>query len=465
MPDNPMPSYELVCNAQRTFFGAGHTFPYAFRKAQLKNLKRAVKEYEADIEKAIFADFGKPYMETYVTETGFLYAEIDAALDNLKSWMRTERVQTPLVLWPSQSKIISQPKGVTLIIGPWNYPFQLLLAPLVAAIAAGNTAVLKPSELTPHTAQVVEDIISQTFDREYITVIQGAGTEVLPPLITNFRFDHIFFTGSVSVGRKIAEMAASQLSPVTLELGGKSPGIVDASADIAVAARRIAFGKWINAGQTCVAPDYILVHRSVEKAFMEALKKNINAFYGPDPLTNDEGYTGIINKKRFETLKSYLKQGTVIFGGKTDEDTLRMEPTLLTDVYLDSPVMQEEIFGPVLPVLVFNNIAEARQIILKNPNPLALYVFTGDKAVERSFTQELSFGGGAINNTVMHLGNPHLPFGGIGNSGFGNYHGKAGFDTFSHQKSVMKTSTWPDPSFKYPPYKGFAGKLVRWLLR
>lgn len=404
-------------------------------------------------------------METYATEIGVLYEEINVALKGLKRWMHAKRVETPVVLWPSVSRKFTEPKGVTLIIGPWNYPFQLLLAPLVAAIAAGNTAMLKPSELTPHTAKLVEDIINENFSPDFLSVVQGEGKDIIPSMINTCHFDHIFFTGSVVVGRKIAEMAAPHLIPLTLELGGKSPAIVDASANLKVAARRIAFGKWVNGGQTCVAPDYLLVHQLVEEPFLKLLKDTVEEFYGTQPLHNEEEYSGIINEQRFKTLTDFIKEGTILFGGGFDAVKQRIEPTVLRNVSLKDRVMKEEIFGPVLPVLTYSEAEEARNIILQNPNPLALYVFTKNKQVEHYFMQGLSFGGGAVNNTVVHLGNPHLPFGGVGNSGFGNYHGKAGFDTFSHHKSVLKTSNWPDLSFKYPPYGKFARKLIRWIMK
>ncbi|MGB0176794.1 MAG: aldehyde dehydrogenase family protein, partial [Owenweeksia sp.] len=411
--------YQRIYKAQRTFFEEGATRSHKFRKAQLHKLKKLIRENEPAIEQAIHKDFGKPLMETFATEIGILYGEINTALEHLKRWMRPELVETPWVLWPARSTKRAVPKGVTLIIGPWNYPLQLLLAPLVSAIAAGNTAIIKPSEHTSHTSRLVYEMIHNHFEEGLVAVVEGEGDKLIPSMLEQLHFDHIFFTGSVAVGRKIAAMAAPHLTPITLELGGKSPAIVDASANLGVAARRIAFGKWVNAGQTCVAPDYLLVHRSVESAFLEILQKVIIEFYGNDPLQNTEGYSGIINQKRFEVLKAYLDRGTVVCGGRTDAEKLRIEPTIIKNVSLSDPVMQEEIFGPVLPVLTFDEVAEATTIILQNPNPLALYIFTRDKAVERSFTEPLQFGGGAVNNTIVHLGNPYLPFGGIGQSGYG----------------------------------------------
>lgn len=449
---------------QENYFNSGATLSYAFRKTQLEKLKRVVKEHERDILDALQRDFDKPDFEGYATEVGFLLEEINYTLSHLKMWMRPERVSTPISSWPSKSYIRPHPKGVTLIIGPWNYPFQLALAPVVAALAAGNTAIIKPPEQAPATSALIQKMITENFDTGLLAVVQGEGHVVVPELINNHRFGHIFFTGSTGVGKKIAEMAAPHLTPVTLELGGKSPAIIDKSANLKVAAKRIAFGKWVNAGQTCVAPDYLLVHRDVEAKFTKVLTEVIRDFYGDQPLDSPD-LASMINQKHFETQLKYLDDGQIIVGGKTDHKRLRIEPTLIKNVTMNSEVMQEEIFGPVLPILTFDTIEEAKGIIAENANPLSLYVFTSDRKFEKAFIEEVPFGGGAVNNAIVHLSNPELPFGGIGNSGYGSYHGKAGFDVFSHAKGIMKTGTWFDLPQKYPPYSNFALRLVRWLMR
>ncbi|MFP4095896.1 MAG: aldehyde dehydrogenase [Cyclobacteriaceae bacterium] len=448
---------------KRAFFDSGATRPYRFRKQQLKKLKSAISTYEKDISKALFMDLGKPDFESYISEIAFMHVEIDHTLKHLRKWMRTKKVSTPLTIFPASSKIIREPLGVTLIIGAWNYPFQLLLAPLIGAIAGGNAAVIKPSELTPHTARVIETLIDETFDRDYISVVQGEGSEVVPALLDRHRFDHIFFTGSIPVGSKIAQQAAKKLTPVTLELGGKSPAIVDSSANLKIAARRIAWGKFYNAGQTCVSPDYLLVEENVKDAFVEKMKEVLQEFYG-EGTENNKDYTRILNEKRFDTLTAFLKQGRIILGGQHDKEKLYIAPTLMDEVKLDSPVMQEEIFGPILPVITFRKYEEAVQIIRRNPHPLSLYLFTSDKSKEKLIMEGVQFGGGAINDTIAHLSNPELPFGGIGNSGMGRYHGKYSFDTFTHQKSVIKNITWFDNKLRYPPYSLGKRKLAKWFI-
>lgn len=452
--------YHSLVNKQRAYFETGVTFPYVFRKEQLLKLKKLIKAQESSILNALYADLGKPKFEGYVSEVGFIYEEINTVLKDLKKWMKPNSKGSGLLNFPSKSYVLSEPKGVTLIIGPWNYPFQLLLAPMVASMAAGNTCIVKPPEQTPAISNLLEKIIKDNFNENYIAVRQGEGQVIVPGLMKNNRFDHVFFTGSVPVGRKIAEMAAPNLTPFTLELGGKSPCVVDKSANLKVSAKRIAFGKWLNAGQTCVAPDYLLVHESIQIEFQDLLKAIITEFYGENPLKS-EYYGSIINVDRFETLEKFLKEGITIFGGKYDKESLRMEPTLITNLSESDALLQEEIFGPILPILTFESSEEAIQIIKKHPNPLALYVFAEDKEVQEIFTRKLSFGGGMINNTVIHLTNADLPFGGVGTSGMGNYHGEFGFKTFSHQKAVMKTGTWFDLKLKYPPYDDFVYKIIK----
>lgn len=463
--DNTSPAeMDRLFDRQKSYFNSGHTRSLDVRLKQLKRLKKALKAYEPALFEAFRADFPKPDFETYASEIGFVYAELSDAIRNLPEWSRKRKVSSPLSTWPSRSYIQPEPKGVTLIIAPWNYPLNLILAPLVAAMAAGNTAILKPAEQSPAVARCVQDMVEEYFEAEYLSVVQGEGAEVIPHLMKEHRFDHVFFTGSTEVGRKIALMAAEQLTPVTLELGGKSPAIVDASANLKVAARRIAFGKWLNAGQTCVAPDYLLVHRSVATAFQKELKAAVERFYPKGALASDD-YTAMIHRDHFEKVSGYLNAKQIVWGGETDADRLIIAPTLLSEVSEKDPVMQEEIFGPVLPMLTYQKSQEALEIIRKRSRPLALYVFAQDRSIQKTFTTELSFGGGAINNTVVHLANPALPFGGIGDSGQGNYHGQYGFETFSHLKSIMKTGTWLDPALKYPPYGPFIQKAIRWLMR
>ncbi len=449
-------------NMQAYFF-SGAAAEYSFRKEQLQILKKAVRNYEVRIMQALFKDLHKSQEEAFTTEIGFVYSEISHTLSNLASWMKPAAVSTPMVLQPSSSIIRRDPLGVCLIISPWNYPFQLLIAPLTGAIAGGNCAVLKPSEMAVHTSAVIAEMIAETFDKNYIAVVEGDGAAVVPQLMKENRFDHVFFTGSIATGREIAKMAAEKLVPVTLELGGKSPCIVDEDADIQVAAKRITWGKFTNAGQTCVAPDYLLVHEKKMDEMISGMKKSIQQFYGKDPMQSAD-YGRIINEKRFDKLESYLNQGEVITGGKAVKSELYFSPTLMQHIAEEAPVMKEEIFGPVLPIISFAKQQEALQIIQNNPQPLSLYYFGSNKKNEQLFIENVQFGGGCINNTLMHLANADLPFGGVGNSGLGAYHGKFSFDTFTRAKAVLKTATWIDPSVKYPPYKGKL-KLLRWFFK
>lgn len=437
----------------RAWFNSGATRPYAFRIQQLKALDNAIKKYEKEIHDALYTDLRKSPEESWVTETGFVRSEIRYTLKHLKQWVQPQSVGTNLLNFPSSSYILQEPLGVVLIMGAWNYPFQLLMAPLIGAIAAGNSVVLKPSEHAPATAAVMRELIRSAFSDQYVLYVEGDGAEVVPLMMNDFRFDHVFYTGGGAVGKLVYKMAAEQLVPVTLELGGKSPAIVEEDADLKVAARRIAVTKFSNAGQMCIAPDYVLVHHSRKDALVQALKDAIHQFYSDDPAT-DYSYGKIINQRQFHRIQSYLAQGKILHGGRTDSQLLYIEPTIMGDVPLDAPLMQEEIFGPVLPVLGFEHASEALQIIEKNPEPLALYLFTRSKKKEDFYFGNISFGGGCVNNTSWHFTNPHLPFGGRGGSGIGAYHGRTGFDTFTHRKSIMKTPLWFDPSIKYPPFKG-----------
>ncbi len=447
----------------RRFFNSGATKSYSFRKDQLKKFKQAVLVHEEEIYAALYTDLKKNKEESYAAELGLVLAEINVALKNLHRWMEPQRAGTDLVNLPSQSKIYRDPLGVALVIAPWNYPLQLLLIPLTGAIAGGNCVVLKPSELAPATASVIEKIISTTFEADYIKVIQGDGAVVVPEMINAFRFDHIFYTGSIHVGKIIYQLAAKDLIPVTLELGGKSPVIAEADADLNVAARRIVLGKFINAGQTCIAPDYLLVHESIKDKLVEKMKRLIEKFYTADASTSYD-YGKIINEKRFDKLVSYLSQGNILAGGQYDKPKLFIAPTLMDNVSLDAPVMREEIFGPIFPLHSFNNTEEAMQIVQQNSDPLAFYLFTSSKKKQQEWINKIHFGGGCINNADWHFTNHHLPFGGVGSSGLGAYHGKYTFDTFTRLKPVMKTPTWFDPAIKYPSFKGKL-KLFKWFIR
>ncbi len=446
-----------------SFFATGATREYAFRKQALENLRRVVLQNEEELMQALYTDLKKNREESWITEIGFLLAEIRHTLKHLRRWMKPQKVATNLMNLPAKSYLYKEPLGVVLIIGPWNYPFQLLLTPLVGAIAAGNCAVLKPSEVAPATAAVMKKIIAGAFPPHFVLYVEGDGAQVVPAMMNQFRFDHVFYTGSTTVGKIIYELAAKQLVPVTLELGGKSPCVVESDANLKVAARRIAMIKFSNAGQMCVAPDYVLVHRSIKKELVQWLAIAIRDFYTTDPSGSDS-YGKIINEKAFNRLLVYLKQGTVLHGGKTDADSQYIEPTLLENVDMEAAVMGEEIFGPLLPILTFESFDEAKAIIQRNANPLAFYVFTESREREEKWLRDIPFGGGCVNNAAVHLTNFNLPFGGRGASGTGAYHGKFSFDVFSHQKAVMKTPTWFDPAFKYPPFTGKL-KLLKKIMR
>jgi aldehyde dehydrogenase (NAD+) len=459
MDNRPIPQLQQM----REFYASGATVSYAFMKEQLQILKALILKHEKELHQALFADLKKSVEESWVTETGFLIAEINHTLRHLRNWMKPKKVGTNLLNFPSKSYIYKEPLGVVLIIGPWNYPLQLLFNPLIGAIAAGNCAVLKPSEFAPATSAVMKKIIEENFSPDYILCVEGEGAEVIPAMMENFRFDHVFYTGNTMVGKTLYEMAAKKLVPVTLELGGKCPCIVESDANLKIAARRIALTKFSNAGQMCVAPDYVLVHRSVKDRFVELLKESIVAFYTSEASTS-YNYGKIINQKQFSRLAGYLREGRIVYGGKMNEQELYIEPTLIENVPLETAVMGEEIFGPVLPLIPFDSFDQAKKIIELNPDPLAFYVFTQSSSQEKEWLENIAFGGGCVNNASWHLTNFNLPFGGRGKSGIGSYHGKFSFDVFSHQKAVMKTPTWFDPSIKYPPFKGKLGlfkKIIR----
>lgn len=452
-----------VLQKQERFYHSGKTRDVEFRLEQLSKLRAAIQEYETRILDALAADMKKPQFEAYVSEVGFIYQEINYVLKHLNRWTKPQRVSTPLLHQPGSSRIYTEPKGEVLIISPWNYPFQLLISPMIGAIAAGNCVVLKPSEIAPHTSRVVRDMIQSHFPEEFVAVFEG-GVEITQQLL-NERFDHIFFTGSTAVGKMIMAAAAKHLTPVTLELGGKSPCIVDSETNVEVTARRIVWGKYFNAGQTCVAPDYLYVHSSVKGKLLNALQAQIKDFYGDNPAQSPD-YARIINDRHFNRLRSLLAKGTPIVGGQTQEQERYIAPTILDHVTWQDPIMQEEIFGPILPILEYQDLSEVIQNVRIQPKPLALYFFSTNHDNQRKVLENLSFGGGCINDTIVHLSNPDLPFGGIGDSGMGNYHGRKSFEAFSHTKSVLKKSFFADIKLRYPKYGGklwWVKKLLPWI--
>ena len=455
--------YAAVHRRLRTGFERGELRSERARRKALKALRAAVQAHEDALFAALSADFGKPPFEAYTSEIGFCYQDIDHTLAHLNRWMRPRRASVSPLLWPTSGKSFHLPKGVVLVIAPWNYPVNLSLAPLIAAISAGCHVVLKPAEDTPHTSTVIQQICEAAFAKTQVAVVQGAGSEVVPALMDAGRFDHVFYTGSTRVGREIGARCGGELIPCTLELGGKSPAIVAADADLDVACDRIVWGKFLNVGQTCVAPDYVLVERSVEQPFLRRLTAKILAAYGEDPQRSPD-LARIINDRHFDRLSGLLDASTIAHGGQRDAATRFIAPTVLTEVAIDSPLLREEIFGPLLPVIAVSDFDEAKSIIGLHPNPLAAYCFTESADTERRFVNEIDFGGGCINDTVLHLGIPDLPFGGVQESGLGRYHGEAGFRTFSNQKSVARTSTLINLPLRYAPYRDVMLRAVRTIL-
>ncbi|MGN7388177.1 aldehyde dehydrogenase [Sporosarcina sp. SAFN-015] len=448
---------------QRNFYNTGATKNVEFRMDMLERLKKAISHKEEEIYEALQKDLGKSQFESYVTEVGFVLSSISFMMKHLEEWMEPEQVKTPAHLQPAKSFIIREPYGSVLIIGPFNYPFQLIMDPLVGAIAAGNCAIVKPSEATVHTAKIIKDIITEIFPQDYIQVVEG-GIEETTALI-HAPFDYIFFTGSAAVGKIVMKAAAERLTPVTLELGGKSPVIVDQTANLKRAAERIVWGKFVNNGQTCVAPDFVLVHESVMKKLLTEIIDCIHNFYGKNSAKSVD-YGRIVNMKHFDRLAKMIdkEKKHIVFGGKSDRDDLYISPTILHGVSWDGPAMEEEIFGPVLPILKYQNLGDAIQRIRQMPKPLAAYLFSENNQAQDYFLEHLSFGGGCINDTVSHVGNIHLPFGGVGASGMNAYHGKASFDLFTHSKSILKKSTKLPIRLGYPPY-GNKLKLVKSLMK
>ena len=447
-----------IVEAQREFFRSGATLGYDFRKKQLCRLQKALKKWAEPLCNALWQDLHKSMEEAVLTELSIVEGEVKNHLRHLKKWMKPERRSTPLKMMPSRSRIVSEPLGQSLIISPWNYPVQLLLNPLVGAISSGCTALLKPSPYVPNVSKTIEQMIAETFAEQYVAVVQG-NRDVNAALLEQ-RYDIIFFTGSPSLGKLVMSAAAKNLTPVVLELGGKSPCIVDKSADVEIAAQRIAWGKTLNAGQTCIAPDYLLIHHSKQERFIEEFKKAVKRLHGDD-VRQSKHFVRLVNERAFDRVASYLNDGKVVAGGHTVREERYIEPTLLADVKPSAPVMQEEIFGPVLPMITFDEREEVVRFITEREKPLAFYYF-GKEEKAWKMIRHTSSGGACINDTIMHIANENLPFGGVGNSGMGSYHGRLSFDVFSHRRAVVITPTWLDLPFRYMPYKTF--KLVKRLL-
>lgn len=454
-------SSSSIVNKQKEYFYKGHTRSVETRKNNLKKLYDGIQRFEDEIFQALKLDLNKSVHESFTTEIGYVLKEISFQMKHISSWSKPKRVRTALTHFGSKGKVAPEPYGVTLIIAPWNYPFQLAIAPLVGALAAGNTVVLKPSELTPNVSKVLTRMLEELCPEELVSVVEG-GVEESTALLKE-PFDYIFFTGSVGVGKVVMEAAAKKLTPLTLELGGKSPCIVHKDAKIDVTARRIVWGKFLNAGQTCVAPDYMYVHSSVKEQLIEALRHEIAEQYGKDALQNDN-YVRIVSERHFERLCTFLQDGKPVIGGNYTKETLHIEPTVLTNVTWQSAVMEDEIFGPILPIIEYDKIEEVIETIQHHPKPLALYVFSEDRKVQEKVTSNISYGGGCINDVVYHLATPYLPFGGVGSSGLGSYHGEQSFRTFSHYKSILSQSTAFDMKIRYSSTKS-ALKFIRKLLK
>ena len=447
---DPMSDIKEIVRKQREYYRTGATHDLSFRLRQLGILRKAILDYEQEITDALQKDLNRDPFDTYAAEIGIVLEELDHLIRHLPKWGARKRVRTSLANFLASSYIYPEPYGIALILSPWNYPFQLAMSPLAGAIAAGNCAVVKPSAYSSHTSEVIEKVIKACFDEEYIAVVRG-GREANQSLLEE-KFDYIFFTGSVAVGKTVMEAASRHLTPVTLELGGKSPCIVDETANLKLAARRIVWGKFLNAGQTCVASDYLMVHHSVKRELIDEIKRVIEIFYGPTSGGMDS-FPKIINEKHFNRLVGLMENEDIFLGGNADPSARKIEPTLVDHVSWDSPLMQGEIFGPVLPILEFDDLSEVILAVNQRPKPLALYYFTARKDREEKILRDISFGGGCINDTVMHLASIHLPFGGVGESGMGQYHGKASFDTFTHYKSILNKSNLIDVLLRYPGHK------------
>ncbi len=445
-----------IIEAQRRFFRSGATRSLEFRRQQLESLRELVRANESRILEALASDLGKPRFEAFASETGFIASEVGYALDHLEEWMESERVGTPMTFFPASSSIRHEPLGVTLIIAPWNYPFQLVLAPLVGSLAAGNCAFVKPSEWAASTSALLSELIPETFAPELVSIATG-GVAVAEALLKE-RFDHVFFTGSATTGKVVARAAAEHLMPVTLELGGKNPAIVDVRVNLKVAARRLTWGKFFNAGQTCLAPDYVLVPPSLKDELVSRIQTNVTHFFGESPDSSAD-FARIVNHRHFDRILGYLDEGHVVFGGESDRDERYIAPTVIDELPPDAKALSEEIFGPILPIIPYDSLDEAIELTRRHPDPLALYLFSKDRDNQERILAEVPFGGGAINDALIHFSNPELPFGGRGPSGTGSYHGRFGFERFSHKKAIVEGSTLFDPPLRYPPYSG----KLRWL--
>ncbi len=451
-----------IIEKQREFFNRGETVSYNFRKNALIKLKSTILKYENEIKDALLKDLGKSSTESYMCEIGMVLSELSYAIKHLKSWLKKKRVRTPLAQFHSKSFIVSEPLGVVLVMSPWNYPFMLALDPVVGAISAGNCVVVKPASYAKNTSLIIKKILSECFDEEYVAVVLG-GREENTALLEQ-KFDYIFFTGSVGVGKTVAEKASKNLTPVTLELGGKSPCVIDETADLKVAAKRLVFGKYLNVGQTCVAPDYLLIKKEIKDKFLGLIKQEIVNMFGEKPLENDL-YGHIINEKHFERICGLIDKNKCVFGGKMDKNTLKIEPTILDNVNLNDAVMKEEIFGPILPILPYENIEDAVQIVKSFEKPLALYLFSNDKKIQNYFLKYVPFGGGCINDTIIHLATSYMGFGGVGQSGYGSYHGRKSFELFSHEKSIVKKYSYIDLPIRYQPYSKRKEKMIKFFLK
>ncbi len=453
---------ESTVAAQRAYFLKGETLDVAFRKDALRRLRETILLREAQINAALQQDLGKSPSESYMCEVGMTLSELSYTLAHLGRWARRHSVLTPLAQFHARSFTVHNPHGVVLVMSPWNYPFMLTMEPLIGALAAGNCVLLKPSAYAPATSAVIREIVSACFPQEYVAVVEGGRKE--NQALLEQRFDYIFFTGGVTVGREVMRKAAEHLTPVSLELGGKSPCVVDATAKLDLAAKRLAFGKLLNCGQTCVAPDYLLIDRRIKDEFIALLKKHLLAMTGGDALTNDQ-YVHMINRKHYDRVMGLIDPAKVVLGGQGDPETLRIAPTILDNVTADDAVMQEEIFGPVLPVMSYDSLDEAVDFIRSREHPLALYLFSEDKRTQERFLKSVPFGGGCINDTIIHLATSRMGFGGVGHSGMGSYHGRKSFETFSHEKSIVDKSTWMDMPVRYMPYSSLKDKLLRMFLR
>lgn len=447
---------------QKAFFYTGKTKDLRFREAALLRLEQAILKYEKDICRALKADLHKAPFESYMSEIGMTLSELSYMKKHMRGWARRRQVPTPIAQFPAKSFVEKEPYGCVLVMAPWNYPFMLCMEPLIGALAAGNCCVVKPSNYAPATARILKQLLEEIFPPEYVTVVLGGREE--NQALLSLHFDYIFFTGGKTVGRLVMEKAAKHLTPVTLELGGKSPCIIDETADLKLAARRLAFGKFLNAGQTCVAPDYLLIQERVKEPFLQYLEQCLEKMYGKNPLDNPN-YPRIVNRKHYDRLLGLMEEEQIFLGGACREETLQIAPTVLTGVTRTSKSMQEEIFGPILPVLTFRELLEAEEFVLEGEKPLALYLFTRSRKNEREVLQKLSFGGGCINDTIIHLATSHMGFGGVGASGMGSYHGKKSFDTFTHEKSMVKKSGFLDLPIRYHPYSGKKEKLLRLFLK